>query len=509
LGRPRPEGLSESNANVVDALVCYTPARAGTTMNDDTELRAETNPTRDFLSPLEPPALLAEPLTAIRPAILADLMLACPLTHKADLATLEPREDAHVLRVKRGDATLAERWVPADVGHAAIVRLALIAGLDPLVDASSPEGTSNSAKVAIRAGSDTAESLISIRASAAGLDAELRALAVNGRAIEPRSGGQLKHCQRCHAFQAPQHRVCEIDGGALADVEDDPSPGGVVGTYLVRARLGTGGSGAVFSAEHALIGRPAAVKVLRMSAAGAPLLARRFLSEARAACRVRHPNLVEVIDYGLLRDGRPFIVMERLAGEPLSARLARSGALAPLAALRLAREVALGLGAAHDSGVVHNDVKPSNIMLLEGSQDQAPRLKLIDFGAASPLGDAGDDGEWIVGTPGYLAPERVRGEPADGRADLYALGVVLYEMLSGSNPWKTIPSAHLLQTIRALSPPPLTSPFGVLPRPVIRLVARALAVEPDERHQTAREMAADLEHAALVLDREGFRRWLP
>ena len=498
-------------------------------MNAGNEVPIDLTPTAEMRRPISPPALSSMesmgsmgsmahlPLVeTLRPATLADLMLTCPLRYRADFAALEPRGDTSVLRIKRGNATIVERLVPADVGHAAIVRLGLVAGLDPLLEASTIEGRSNVAKVTFRAGDDVAEILVSVRASAGGLDAELRAVSVNGRALEPPSGGQLKRCERCHRYQAPQRQTCENDGGPLVDVEDDPSPGGgVVGTYLLRERLGSGGAGTVFAAEHALIGRPAAIKVLRKSASGTPLLARRFLSEARAACRVRHPNLVEVIDYGLLRDGRPFIVMERLAGESLSARLSRakSHALPPEVALRIAREIVLGLGAAHDGGIVHNDVKPSNVMLLEGSRDEAPRLKLIDFGAASPLSDAGTDDSadagWIVGTPGYMAPERVRGEAADGRADLYALGVVLYEMLSGAIPWKNVTSSHFLGAYGKLTPPPLTSPFGILPRQVIRLVARALAVKPDERHQTARELLADLEQAALVLDRDGFRRWLP
>jgi serine/threonine-protein kinase len=238
-------------------------------------------------------------------------------------------------------------------------------------------------------------------------------------------------------------------------------------------------------------------------------MARRFLSEARAASRVRHPNVVDVTDVGLLSDGRPYMVMERLAGESLEARLDRSGPLAPLSALLVAREVALALGAAHEGGVVHRDLKPANVILLETSRDDAPRLKLVDFGAACLTGAVADESEGLIGTPAYMSPEHARGEPTDGRTDIYALGILLFEMLCGAQPFTGANAREILLAHLSLPAPPLESPSGTMPQAVQRVVARALRKNAGERHQSAAELVADLDHAIAAAGRRDWRRWLP
>jgi eukaryotic-like serine/threonine-protein kinase len=445
-------------------------------------------------------------LQEITPARLADLMVAAPILRGASLVSLQPEGDTSKLLVRRGSATLTELRVPAEIGNAAVARIAFLAGLDPFAAAGSLQGSANVARLRARSGRHAGEVLVSVVAQSSGFEAEIRPLMVNGRAPDLHVLGRLKRCRRCRAFQAPARQTCALDGGALEDIEDAPIPGGTVGPYRVLSHLGQGGVGAVFAGEHALLERPVAIKLLHRSFASNPRLVRRFLSEARAASRLHHPNIVDVTDFGLLADGRPYMVMERLDGESLEARLLRVGALEPVVALQIAREMVLGLCAAHQAGVTHNDLKPSNVMLLDAAGEPAPRLKLIDFGAASVVGTPE---ELVFGTPGYMAPERLFNEPSDGRADVYAIGMILYEMLKGGAPFKDLPQEALILAHVQQPLPPLDSPFGLLPLPVIGLVARAVAKKADGRHQSAAEMLADIDHAISSLRPQGWRRWLP
>jgi len=450
-----------------------------------------------------------QPLDQVSPVMLADLMMACPLRRRANLVVLQPEEDGYSLIIKRGSLTLGTFHVGSEVGNATVARLALIAELDPLADVSGRDGNGQAARVQVRAGADFGELLVCVGTSPAGLDAEVRPLLVNGRSLEHPQRGQLKRCVQCAAFQPPQRQTCEFDGGVLIDIADDPRPGGTIGAYKVGGRLGDGGMGTVLSGEHALIGRLVAIKLLHRSLSENPMMARRFLAEARAAARLHHGNIVDVTDFGLLSDGRPYMVMERLAGESLEARLDRGGALEPQVALAMAREICQALCAAHEGGVVHRDLKPSNVILLEGSTDDAPRLKLVDFGAACLANAVSEEGDAIIGTPAYMSPEHARGEPTDGRSDLYALGIVLYEMLTGTVPFDGDDAQEIL--IKHLSEPPPTprAPSGPLPQAITRIVARALRKSADERYQNANEMLGDIERGIGALTKRDWRRWLP
>jgi serine/threonine-protein kinase len=217
---------------------------------------------------------------------------------------------------------------------------------------------------------------------------------------------------------------------------------------------------------------------------------------------------VEVTDFGLLATGQPYLVMERLSGADLADWLEKHGALPPVSALRIAREIALALEAAHAAGIVHNDLKPENVVLLDQSTAEAPRLKVVDFGASS-LAGLPDEDKSVFGTPAYMAPERIQLAYADGRADLYALGVMLHEMISGSQPFGGSTSEELLNAHLTTEPPLLTSPFGPLPPAVTRLVHRALRKQPNERHQSAAELLIELDRALDDLGRGEWRRWLP
>ena len=454
-------------------------------------------------------------LDRVTPVMLADLMLACPLRRRANLVVLQPDPASgdYALIVKRGSLTVGTYRFSAEVGNATVARLALIANLDPLADVSGRDAGGQAARVQVRASADTGELLVCVGTGPDGLDAEVRPLLVNGRSLEHAQRGQLKRCVQCATFQPPQRVTCEFDGGILIDIADDPRPGGTVGAYKVGSRLGDGGMGTVLAGEHALIGRAVAIKLLHRSLSDNPVMARRFLAEARAAARIHHPNIVDVTDFGLLSDGRPYMVMERLTGESLEARIdreaARQSALEPAVALAVAREMCTALSAAHQGGVVHRDLKPSNVILLEGSTDESPRLKLVDFGAACLANAATDEGDAIIGTPAYMSPEHARGEPTDGRTDLYALGVVLFEMLTGTVPFDGDDAQEILLKHLGNPPPVPRAPTGPLPTSVTRVVARALRKNADERYQNADEMLADIDRASAALTRRDWRRWLP
>jgi hypothetical protein len=440
------------------------------------------------------------------PAALTDLMIAALLKAGGGLIALDPEGAAAVVALRRDNATVSQVTLSSDVAAAAIGRLARMTGLDPLAERDALTGP-RTARLSVRVGADAAEILVTLGATTLGMSAELRLLSTNGRAPTHRLTAQLKRCASCGAFQPTLRQRCERDGGALREVWDDPTPGGTIGPYVLRSILGHGAMGQVFGAEHALIERQVAIKVLRPRMATDPAFESQFLFEARATSRLRHPNVVEVTDYGVLESGSPFIVMERLFGESLDRRVSRGRALDALVALRITRAVALGLRAAHDGGVIHNDLKPSNVIVLQDSSDEAPLIKIVDFGAASLVG-ATDDGV-LLGTAAFMAPERINGEPSDGRSDIYSLGVMLYRMLSGRLPFDAADSTLMFVAHLTAMPKPLESPFGVLSSRAVRVVTRALSKKPSERYQTMDQMIVDLDNAIASSSAIGWRRWLP
>ena len=441
------------------------------------------------------------------PAILADLMFASLLGPGGGLVSLDPSGENALLALRQGNITTMQLAVSGDVAAAAIARIAKMTALDPL--AGNDELTeTRSARLAAQLGDDPAEFLVTLGATPLGMSAEIRLLSLRGQPIERHHAAQLKRCMSCGTYQPALRERCEMDGGVLRVLRDDPTPGGTIGPYRLLSLLGRGGMGEVFAAEHALIERSVAIKVLRASLASDRALESRFLFEARATSRLRHPNVVSVTDYGVLPGGSPYIVMERLDGDSLERRLGSSTALEPGLALRIAHAAALGLDAAHEGGVVHNDLKPSNVILLRESTDDAPRLKLIDFGAAS-LAGAKEHDDMLVGTLAYMAPERISGEPSDVRSDTYSMGIMLYRMLSGRLPYDASDDEALFTAHLEKPPRPLASPFGVLPSRVTRIVARALAKKPIERYQTMKQMVIDIESALTSFDAAGWRKWLP
>ncbi len=225
-----------------------------------------------------------------------------------------------------------------------------------------------------------------------------------------------------------------------------------VGDFRVRRELGRGGMGVVLEAEDGLLHRLVAIKLIAAESAGEPGSRERFLREARSAAAIQHENVVPVHQVGDA-SGLLFIVMPLLQGETLDARLRREGRLPPAEAARVAREVAAGLAAAHERGLIHRDIKPSNIWL----EEKTGRVKILDFGLARLAAEDGPEPLTqrgaLVGTPAYMSPEQARGESLDARTDLFSLGVVLYQMLTGRLPFTAGNTTGLLLAVTTATPP--------------------------------------------------------
>jgi serine/threonine-protein kinase len=252
-----------------------------------------------------------------------------------------------------------------------------------------------------------------------------------------------------------------------------------LGPYQIQEPLGGGGMGMVYRAVHVLLHRPAAIKVLRPELSAYTVALDRFLNEARATTAIRHPGIVEVYDYGQTDAGCAYIAMELLDGVTLGARIGEYGKLPLQDALAIARRIAAPLAVAHERGVVHRDLKPDNVFLIRDHETgRMDAVKLLDFGIAKLESTAGcrTTAGLILGTPSYMSPEQCRGTgDCDHRADLYALGCILFEMLTGQPPFgRGTASGDLLAAHIAMPAPDITR-FVTVPSDIARLVSRLLA----------------------------------
>jgi len=274
--------------------------------------------------------------------------------------------------------------------------------------------------------------------------------------------------------------------------------GSTLGPYKIIAPIGSGGMGEVYRARDTRLSRDVALKVIHAEVAREPERIKRFEQEARAAGALSHPNICAIYDLGTF-EGSPFVVMELLEGESLRAKL-EAGPVPVRKALDYIAQAARGLAVAHEKGIVHRDLKPENLFVTKDG-----RLKVLDFGLAKRDVAAGDGSETssptaarptepgaVLGTVGYMSPEQVRGQAADARSDLFSLGTVLYEMLSGQRAFARETSAETMTAILREEPPDLATTVEGLPPSLARIVGHCLEKRPEERFQSARDLAFDL-----------------
>lgn len=305
----------------------------------------------------------------------------------------------------------------------------------------------------------------------------------------------IRRCPECRQLYSPDSVFCPFDGARLEPAPFDPHADALIGQtvdgrYEVARVLGEGGMGTVYEVKHASLGRGFAMKVLRRDLAEDAELCARFTQEAKATAAVKHPNIVGISDFGKVQDGRPYFVMELLVGRTLATVLKAQGPVEPVRGAGIVAKVASGLGAAHAAGVVHRDLKPENVFLPDGGvQDD---VRVVDFGAAMLAGASRLTKAGIVfGTPHYMSPEQAAGQRVDHRADVYSLGIIMYEMFSGRVPFEgdTYMGVLTQHIYTQPAPPSQFVPGGVRTLGAIEaVILRAIEKNPEDRFQSMHEL---------------------
>lgn len=401
----------------------------------------------------------------LEPQALVDYLLAVWARWDPETLSLEPiSADTHALSIDLRDRVLFYTEMAGSLGDAIVARLALLGSIDFTAR------EERSADLRVRVGEKEAALHLSVRPAGGHLGAHLR-----------RPVGENA---------APVDR----------DVGLVPSR---VGEYTILGEMGRGGLGVVYRAQHRHLHHVAAVKLLT-AFARASLSNAALVREARAAARTKHPGVVEIYDVVRLADGRFALIMELIDGEALSTHIARNGALMPAEALNVVRLIAEIMRDMHGMGIVHRDLKPENVFLLPGGG-----VKLLDFGAARPPDtDGGAATDSTFGTPWYMAPEQALGHNVDRRSDVYSLGCILFELLSGEMLFRAR-SANLVIAMHLSHPVPVpTSPHGPLPAALECLVLRSLSKMPQARQQDMGELMREIDAVLALLAVGGWRRWI-
>jgi serine/threonine-protein kinase len=315
----------------------------------------------------------------------------------------------------------------------------------------------------------------------------------------------MSSCGGCNAEVQLQDTFCPLCGAPVID----PFIGTIVGErYRIVSRLGVGGMGAVYRAEHTMMRRDLAIKVLLPELGGKEEFARRFEREAESASRLTHPNIITVTDFGRTAEGSLFLVMEFLAGASLSDAIA-AGPMPQERALAIMRQILRALEHAHAAGVVHRDLKPENIMLVE-RDGQRDVVKILDFGIAKvtqpqSAGEALTQAGVIFGTPEYLSPEQALGEAVDVRADIYAAGIILYEMLAGRRPFENEDKVKIISMHLSHAPPRMfdVSPAVDVPLPLEQAIMQSLEKSREHRFATATAFLTALDEAEASAETTG------
>jgi serine/threonine protein kinase/class 3 adenylate cyclase len=319
----------------------------------------------------------------------------------------------------------------------------------------------------------------------------------------------LSYCPLCRRHQRGPSTVCPVDGHRLL-VQAAPLPekGNVIeGRFVLLESIGQGGMAEVFRALDGLHRKECAVKLMRTAYAGDEKSIRQFFAEARTVRRLRHPNIVRIVGFGCTVDGHPFMAMELLRGWSLASVLKTHGALPPDRAVQILVQLMDALEAAHRHGVIHRDLKPENIFLVP-RDDGSEQVKLLDFGIAQFRGSAALGSNEICGTPTYMSPEQVRGRPATPQTDLYAAGVLIFELLAGTTPFKGKRPVDILKCHLKTRPQRISEVMGGRGNDALDLlVARLLAKNPSQRPGSASEVAdaltrifAEVTHTRLTAD---------
>jgi serine/threonine-protein kinase len=311
----------------------------------------------------------------------------------------------------------------------------------------------------------------------------------------------LKICPVCSTEYPANERFCPRDGSALRTQGGSQDLVGsiIAERYHVLKKLGEGGMGQVYLAEHVKMGRKSAVKVMNPGMVQNVDAISRFNREAANASRINHPNVAGIYDFGETPDGVIYLAMEFVEGEPLTNIIKHLGALPPMRASEIARQTAEGLSVAHDMGIVHRDLKPDNIMIGKG-RNGADLVKVVDFGIAKAA--ASDEQKvtktgMVVGTPEYMSPEQLSGDALDARSDIYSLALVTFNMLTGKLPF---PGESMQETmIMRLTDEPRSlgamKPEIAWPGDLQAVMDKALARDPNQRYRNASEFARDLVEA--------------
>ncbi|MBX3269606.1 MAG: protein kinase [Sandaracinaceae bacterium] len=303
----------------------------------------------------------------------------------------------------------------------------------------------------------------------------------------------MKVCPTCGLKYPDANDRCFVDKAVLEPMPDERIGVLLKGRYQIESPLGEGGMATVYRARNTLVERPVAVKVMNAHLKGDESLKERFRREAKNAAAIAHPNIIEIYDYGETDEGVPFLVMELLDGEPLDQLIAR-GPMSPGQVAALGVQMARGLARAHDFDVIHRDLKPENIFVCQAPDGSLSIAKLLDFGIARSMQDSRlTSAGQIFGTPQYMAPERVTSPDAGAESDLYALGVILFEMVTGRLPFesKDIPGFFIKHM---QEPPPRPSSLvPAIPRRLEELILALLEKEPSKRPVDAHAVTHALE----------------
>lgn len=313
---------------------------------------------------------------------------------------------------------------------------------------------------------------------------------------------KAKRCRTCQQRFTSEAAFCPFDGEPLAEADTaDPVKDPMIGTlvdnrYEIIEALGEGGMGSVYRVRHKVLSRMFAMKVLRREMAREKDLCARFIQEARTAATIAHANVVQINDYGNLPDGTPYFVMELLEGQPLSRLIKAGGPIPAGRAVRIIQQIAAGLGAAHRAGVIHRDLKPDNVFVGQ-TEDAHDQIKILDFGVAKVAGAASMTRTGMVfGSPHYMSPEQASGQPVDHRADLYAMGVIMYELFTGRVPFEADTFMGVLTKHMFMTPEPFEIRVGEAARELGALediTLRCLEKKPENRYPTMEALVDAIE----------------